>query len=51
MLLLLQNAGKVFSIEEIYETVWNEQAFAAANTGAVHMRRIHEQIEINPREP
>ena len=51
LLLLLKNAGKVFSIEEIYETVWKEQAFAADNTVAVHIRRIREKIEINPREP
>ncbi|CVI72585.1 Transcriptional regulatory protein SrrA [Clostridiales bacterium CHKCI001] len=51
LLLLLKNAGKVFSIEEIYETVWKEQAFAADNTVAVHIRRIREKIEINPRDP
>lgn len=51
LLLLLKNAGKVFSIEEIYESVWNEQAFAADNTVAVHIRRIREKIEINPRDP
>ncbi len=51
LLLLLKNAGKVFSIEEIYETVWNEQAFAADNTVAVHIRRIREKIEISPRDP
>ncbi|MBU5450713.1 response regulator transcription factor [Acetivibrio sp. MSJd-27] len=49
--LLLKNAGKVFSIEEIYETVWNEPSFSPENTVSVHIRRIREKIEINPREP
>ncbi len=49
--LLLKNAGKVFSIDEIYETVWNEPSFSPENTVSVHIRRIREKIEINPREP
>lgn len=49
--LLTQNAGKVFSIDEIYEKVWNEPAFNPENTVAVHVRRIREKIEINPKNP
>jgi len=51
LLLLIQNKGKVFSIDEIYETVWNEMAYNSDNTVAVHIRNIREKIEINPREP
>lgn len=49
--LLLENKGRVFSIDEIYENVWNEESFKAENTVAVHIRRIREKIEINPKEP
>lgn len=49
--LLTENAGKVFSIEQIYESVWDEQAYQPENTVAVHIRRIREKIEINPKEP
>lgn len=49
--LLLQNKGRVFSIDEIYEKVWNEESFNVDNTVAVHIRRIREKIEINPKEP
>lgn len=49
--LLASNAGKVFSIGEIYEKVWNEEAYSAENTVAVHIRRIREKIEINPKDP
>lgn len=49
--LLSANAGRVFSIDEIYEKVWNETAFGAENTVAVHIRKIREKIEINPKEP
>ncbi|NCB04560.1 MAG: response regulator transcription factor [Clostridia bacterium] len=49
--LLMRNAGRIFSAEEIYERVWNEQAFSVENTVMVHIRRIREKIEINPREP
>ncbi|HHY60671.1 MAG TPA: response regulator transcription factor [Clostridia bacterium] len=49
--LLTANAGRVFSIEEIYEKVWNETAFNPENTVAVHIRKIREKIEINPKEP
>ena len=51
LLLLTKNAGKVFSIDEIYKQIWNEEAIGADNTVAVHIRNIREKIEINPREP
>lgn len=51
LLLLVKNQGKVFSINEIYEKIWNEEAFGADNTVAVHIRHIREKIEINPKEP
>ena len=51
LLLLAKNAGRVFSIDEIYEKIWNEEAIGADNTVAVHIRHIREKIEINPREP
>lgn len=51
LLLLVKNAGKVFSIDEIYVQIWNEEAIGADNTVAVHIRHIREKIEINPREP
>ncbi|MED4907363.1 response regulator transcription factor [Brevibacillus centrosporus] len=49
--LLMENKGRVFSIEEIYERVWREPYLNAENTVAVHVRRIREKIEINPKEP
>ncbi len=49
--LLTEHAGRVFSMEQIYETVWQEQAYNPENTVAVHIRRIREKIEINPKEP
>ncbi|RNB76600.1 response regulator transcription factor [Brevibacillus panacihumi] len=49
--LLMGHTGRVFSIEEIYERVWKEPYLNAENTVAVHVRRIREKIEINPREP
>lgn len=51
LLLLVRNQGKVFSINQIYESVWNEEAIGADNTVAVHIRHIREKIEINPKEP
>lgn len=51
LLLLVKNAGKVFSINQIYESIWNEEAIGADNTVAVHIRHIREKIEINPKEP
>ena len=51
LLLLVKNQGKVFSIDQIYENIWNEYAIGADNTVAVHIRHIREKIEINPKEP
>ena len=51
LLLLVKNAGKVFSIDQIYEKIWNEDPIGADNTVAVHIRHIREKIEINPKEP
>lgn len=51
LLLLLKNKGKVYSINQIYENIWNEEAIGADNTVAVHIRHIREKIEINPKEP
>jgi DNA-binding response OmpR family regulator len=51
LLLLMKNKGKVFSIAQIYEQIWKEEAIGADNTVAVHIRHIREKIEINPREP
>ncbi len=51
LLLLVKNPGKVFSIDQIYENIWNEAAIGADNTVAVHIRHIREKIEINPKEP
>ena len=48
---LTKNKGKVFSIEQIYENVWEDDAYAAENIIAVHIRHIREKIEINPKEP
>lgn len=49
--LLMNNAGRTFSAEEIYERVWNEQPYEVENTVMVHIRRIREKIEINPSDP
>jgi DNA-binding response OmpR family regulator len=49
--LLVRNRGRVFSAEDIYSNVWNEQNAVGDNTIAVHVRHIREKIEINPREP
>lgn len=49
--LLIENKGNVFSIDKIYEKVWNETAYNPENTVAVHIRKIREKIEINPKEP
>lgn len=49
--LLMRNPGRVFPAEEIYRRVWEEEAFAPENTVMVHIRRIREKIEINPKEP
>lgn len=49
--LLLKNAGRVYSINEIYELVWNEEAYNAENVVAVHIRKIREKIEADPKNP
>ena len=51
LLLLVQNPGKVFSIGQIYERIWKEEAVSGDNTVAVHIRHIREKIEINPKDP
>ncbi len=48
---LMKEPGRVYSIEQIYENVWNEPSFSPENTVSVHIRRIREKIEINPKEP
>ncbi len=49
--LLMENAGRVFSAEEIYSKVWNEESYSVENTVMVHIRHIREKIEINPGDP
>ncbi len=49
--LLMENPGRIFSAEEIYSRVWNEDSFSVENTVMVHIRHIREKIEINPSEP
>lgn len=49
--LLMKNMGRVLSTNQIYEAVWNEPAFSSEKTVTVHIRRIREKIEINPKEP
>ena len=51
LLLLMKNQGRVFSINQIYESIWNQEAIGADNTVAVHIRHIREKIEINPKDP
>ena len=51
LLLLMKNPGRVFSTQQIYESIWNEDAYGVENTVAVHIRHIREKIEINPKEP
>ena len=51
LLLLVKNPGRVYSIDQIYENIWNEAAIGAVFTVAVHIRHIREKIEINPKEP
>ena len=48
---LMHNLGRIFSAEEIYEHIWQEEAFSVENTVMVHIRRIREKIEINPSDP
>ena len=47
----MRNRGRIFPAEEIYQRVWEEEAFAPENTVMVHIRRIREKIELNPKEP
>ena len=49
--LLFRNPGRVFPAEEIYRRVWNEESYACENTVMVHIRRIREKVELNPKEP
>ncbi len=49
--LLVSNPGIVMSAEQIYEKVWKEEAFQSENTVMVHIRKIRERIEANPRNP
>lgn len=51
VVLLMKNAGRVFSIAEIYESVWKEPGYNAENTVAVHIRKIREKIEVDPKNP
>lgn len=51
LLFLIKNKGKVYSIEQIYQNVWAEDAYGAENIIAVHIRHIREKIEINPKDP
>lgn len=51
LLFLMKNQGRVFSIEQIYESIWQEEAIGVDNTVAVHIRHIREKIEINPKDP
>ena len=51
MHLLMSNPGRVFSAEEIYQRVWNSDAYAVENTVMVHISRIREKLELNPRKP
>ncbi len=49
--LLMSTPGRIYAAEEIYERVWNEPSYSCENTVMVHIRRIREKIELNPREP
>ena len=49
--LFMRNPGRIFPAEEIYRRVWEEEAFASENTVMVHIRRIREKLELNPKEP
>ncbi len=48
---MMRNMGRVLSTQQIYEAVWNEPSFQTEKTVTVHIRRIREKIEINPKEP
>ena len=49
--LLMSTPGRIYAAEEIYERIWNEPSYSCENTVMVHIRRIREKIELNPREP
>ena len=49
--MLLANPGHVFSSEEIYSRVWDREAYAVENTVMVHISRIREKLEVNPKKP
>lgn len=49
--LLMERPGQVFSVDVIYETIWKEPSFNAENTVSVHIRKIREKIELNPKQP
>ena len=51
LVLLAKNRGKVFSMVNIYESVWNQEYMESDNTVMVHIRKIREKIEENPRNP
>jgi len=51
LFLLVRNAGKVYSSTQIYESIWNEEAYGSDNTVSVHIRHIREKIEIDPKNP
>lgn len=51
LLFLVKSPGRVYTIDQIYEAAWQQPAYNAENTVAVHIRRIREKIEINPKEP
>jgi len=51
VLLLMENLGRVLSSAQIYEAVWHEPAVSPEKTVTVHIRRIREKIEINPKDP
>lgn len=51
LVFLAKNKGKVYSIDQIYENIWNDISVRTDNTIAVHIRHIREKIEVDPREP
>ena len=48
---LMSNPGRVYSAEDIYSRVWDCESFSVENTVMVHIRRIREKFEINPKKP
>lgn len=51
LLVLMSNPGRVFSAEELYQRVWDSEAFSVENTVMVHISRIREKLELNPKKP